>query len=252
MKNKSRASLGKKSGLAFFMKKKYMLTGILGLLVMCGGLFWQYAVYESTDPVQKTAAMEADHADQTDTEEKAIALTFDDGPHPVYTEEILDVLDQAGVKASFFMMGKEAELYPDVVKKVSDAGHLIGNHTYTHANVCQISTEETIDEITKTNDILEDLTGKRPQFFRPPFGCKNEALEKQTGMFWIFWDVDTLDWSLQNTGQIYRLVVKNVGENDIILMHDAYPSTVEAVRELIPALREMGYTFVTVDRLVEP
>lgn len=161
-------------------------------------------------------------------------------------------MDQAGIKASFFMMGKEAELYPDVVKKVSDAGHLIGNHTYTHANVCQISADETTEEITKTNDILEGLTGKRPQFFRPPFGCKNETLEKQTGMFWIFWDVDTLDWSLQNAEQVYCKVVKNVGENDIILMHDAYPSTVEAVRELIPALQEMGYTFVTVDRLVEP
>lgn len=228
-----------------------MLTGFLGLLVMCGGLFWQYAVYEGSDPVQKTAAV-ISNADQTDPEEKLVALTFDDGPHPVYTEEILAVLAEEDVQASFFMMGKEAELYPEIVKKVSDAGHLIGNHTYTHANVCQISTEETIDEITKTNDILEDLTGKRPQFFRPPFGCKNEALEKQTGMFWIFWDVDTLDWSYQNAGQVYRQVVKNVGENDIILMHDAYPSTVEAVRELIPALREMGYTFVTVDRLVEP
>lgn len=251
MKNKSRASLGKKSGLAFFMKKKYILMGLWVLFVMCGGLFWQYAVYEGSDPVQKTAAV-ISNADQTDPEEKLVALTFDDGPHPVYTEEILAVLAEEDVQASFFMMGKEAELYPEIVKKVSDAGHLIGNHTYTHVNVCQISTEETIDEITKTNDILEDLTGKRPQFFRPPFGCKNEALEKQTGMFWIFWDVDTLDWSCQNAGQVYRQVVKNVGENDIILMHDAYPSTVEAVRELIPALQEMGYTFVTVDRLVEP
>ena len=217
----------------------------------CGGLFWQYAVYEGSDPVQKTATV-ISNADWADREEKLVALTFDDGPHPVYTEEILDVLDQAGIKASFFMMGKEAELYPDVVKKVGDAGHLIGNHTYTHANVCQISADETTEEITKTNDILEGLTGKRPQFFRPPFGCKNETLEKQTGMFWIFWDVDTLDWSLQNAEQVYCKVVKNVGENDIILMHDAYPSTVEAVRELIPALQEMGYTFVTVDRLVEP
>ena len=251
MKNKSRASLGKKSGLAFFMKKKYILMGLLGLFVTSGGLFWQYAVYEGWDPVQKTASV-ISNADRADPEEKLVALTFDDGPHPVYTEEILDVLDQAGVEASFFMMGKEAELYPDVVKKVSDAGHLIGNHTYTHANVCQISAEETVEEITKTNDILEGLTGKRPQFFRPPFGCKNEALEKQTGMFWIFWDVDTLDWNCQNAEQVYCQVVKNVEENDIILMHDAYPSTVEAVRELIPALQEMGYTFVTVDRLVEP
>ena len=251
MKNKSRASLGKKSGLAFFMKKKYILMGLWVLFVMCGGLFWQYAVYEGSDPVQKTAAV-ISNADQTDPEEKLVALTFDDGPHPVYTEEILAVLAEEDVQASFFMMGKEAELYPEIVKKVSDAGHLIGNHTYTHVNVCQISAEETIEEMTRTNDILEGLTGKRPQFFRPPYGCKNETLEKQTGMFWIFWDVDTLDWSLQNTGQIYRLVVKNVGENDIILMHDAYPSTVEAVRELIPALQEMGYTFVTVDRLVEP
>ena len=233
------------------MKKKYILMGLWVLFVMCGGLFWQYAVYEGSDPVQKTAAV-ISNADQTDPEEKLVALTFDDGPHPVYTEEILAVLAEEDVQASFFMMGKEAELYPEIVKKVSDAGHLIGNHTYTHVNVCQISAEEIIEEMTRTNDILEGLTGKRPQFFRPPYGCKNETLEKQTGMFWIFWDVDTLDWSLQNTGQIYRLVVKNVGENDIILMHDAYPSTVEAVRELIPALQEMGYTFVTVDRLVEP
>ena len=251
MKNKSRASLGKKSGLAFFVKKKYILTGLFGLLVTCGGLFWQYAVYEGSDPVRKTATV-ISNADWADPAEKLVALTFDDGPHPVYTEEILDVLDQAGIKASFFMMGKEAELYPDVVKKVSDAGHLIGNHTYTHANVCQISADETTEEITKTNDILEGLTGKRPQFFRPPFGCKNETLEKQTGMFWIFWDVDTLDWQSQNPENILDIVRKNVQDGSIILMHDSYDSSVRAALAITDELTEKGYDFVTADQLLDP
>ena len=135
MKNKSRASLGKKSGLAFFMKKVYP-DWTFGLLVTCGGLFWQYAVYEGSDPVRKTATV-ISNADWADPAEKLVALTFDDGPHPVYTEEILDVLDQAGIKASFFYDGKRSRTLPGCCKKVSDAGHLIGNHTYTHVNVCR-------------------------------------------------------------------------------------------------------------------
>ena len=148
------------------------------------------------------------------------------------------------------MMGKEAELYPDVVKKVSDAGHLIGNHTYTHANVCQISADETTEEITKTNDILEGLTGKRPQFFRPPFGCKNETLEKQTGMFWIFWDVDTLDWKTHNTQAILAEVKKQVKPGSIILMHDIHQTSINALPAVIEYLQSQGYTIVTVDELL--
>lgn len=228
----SKASLGKKSGLAFFMEKKKIWMYALCVAGIGASLLWQVCVYQKAEKMWQSTAADAgceqgaDACNEQEKEKKKIALTFDDGPHPLYTQEILAVL--------------------------SEAGHLIGNHTYSHTNVCEVSEAEMLTEIGKTNDLLENLTGVRPQFFRPPYGCKNESLEQRTGMFWVFWHVDTLDWQSQNTERIYAEVVKNVKENDIILMHDAYPTTVEAVRQLIPVLREMGYTFVTVDQLVEP
>ena len=232
MKKMSKASLGKKSGLAFFMEKKKIWMYALCVAGIGASLLWQVCVYQKAEKMWQSTAADAgceqgaDACNEQEKEKKKIALTFDDGPHPLYTQEILAVL--------------------------SEAGHLIGNHTYSHTNVCEVSEAEMLTEIGKTNDLLENLTGVRPQFFRPPYGCKNESLEQRTGMFWVFWHVDTLDWQSQNTERIYAEVVKNVKENDIILMHDAYPTTVEAVRQLIPVLREMGYTFVTVDQLVEP
>lgn len=258
MKKMSKASLGKKSGLAFFMEKKKIWMYALCVAGIGASLLWQVCVYQKAEKMWQSTDADAgceqgaDACNEQEKEKKKIALTFDDGPHPLYTQEIIAVLSEADVKATFFMMGKEAESYPEIVKEVHEAGHLIGNHTYSHTNVCEVSEAEMLTEIGKTNDLLENLTGVRPQFFRPPYGCKNESLEQRTGMFWVFWHVDTLDWQSQNTERIYAEVVKNVKENDIILMHDAYATTVEAVRQLIPVLREMEYTFVTVDQLVEP
>lgn len=183
---------------------------------------------------------------------KYVALTYDDGPNPVYTEELLQVLEEEKVRASFFMMGKQVENYPQVVKKVADAGHLIGNHTYSHINVCQLSEAQVREEIQKTNELIYDSCGQMPEWFRPPFGCNREKLISQMDMYQIFWNVDPLDWSVQNTGTIVNHVLKYVSDGDIILMHDAYPTTVEATKILIPKLREMGYTFVTVDEMIQP
>ncbi|MDD6194290.1 MAG: polysaccharide deacetylase family protein [Lachnospiraceae bacterium] len=183
---------------------------------------------------------------------KYVALTYDDGPNPVYTEKLLQVLEEEHVQASFFMMGKQVENYPQVVKQVATKGHLIGNHTYSHVNVCQLSEERVKEEVQKTNELIYECCGQTPEWFRPPFGCNREKLISGMHMYQVFWNVDPLDWSVQNTGTIVNHVLKYVKDGDIILMHDAYPTTVEATKILIPKLREMGYTFVTVDEMIQP
>ena len=183
---------------------------------------------------------------------KYVALTYDDGPNPIYTKELLQILEEENVHASFFMMGRQVENYPQVVKEVADKGHLIGNHTYSHVNVCQLSEERVKEEIQKTNELIYKSCGQSPEWFRPPFGCNREKLISGMQMYQVFWNVDPLDWSVQNTGTIVNHVLKYVEDGDIILMHDAYPTTIEATKILIPKLREMGYDFVTVDEMIQP
>ena len=185
-------------------------------------------------------------------EPKKIALTFDDGPHPVYTKILLDGLAERGAKASFFVTGENAEKYPELILRMQKEGHLIGNHTYSHIQLTSNNREAFRQELISTNEVLKEITGAEPIFVRPPYGSWDKGFEQELNMFPVLWNIDPLDWCSHNAECIAAKVVENAGDGDIILMHDAYPSTVEAVRELIPALQEMGYTFVTVDRLVEP
>lgn len=224
--------------------RKKLIGSLAAFFLTLGGLFWMQGTGEESLPT--LSQMEAA------TEKKQIALTFDDGPNPEYTRQILQVLEAEGVKGTFFLMGKEIQQYPEIVSEIHAGGHLIGNHTFSHCNVCQVSEQEALEEVAATNRLLSEITGEATSYFRPPFGCKNEMLEQSMGMIWVGWDIDTLDWSCQNAQQIYEEVVKNVSENDIILMHDAYGATVEAVKRLIPELKARGYTFVTVDALEEP
>ena len=183
---------------------------------------------------------------------KYVALTYDDGPNPIYTEELLEVLEKEQVKASFFLMGKQVEAYPQVVKKMAEQGHLLGNHTYSHINVCKTSLEQALEEINHTSELICENSGVKPEYFRPPFGCNRESLAKKAGMFQVFWDVDPKDWEVQNTDCVVNHVLKHIEDDDIILMHDEYKTTVEATKILIPELKKRGYIFVTVDELMQP
>lgn len=183
---------------------------------------------------------------------KCVALTYDDGPCAIYTEALLQVLEKEGVSATFFVMGKQAETYPGLVKKIHDGGHLLGNHTFSHCNVCEISCAEAEEEIKKTNELLYRICGEYPVFFRPPFGCNKEEMICNLQMYQVFWDVDPKDWQVQNTASVVNHVLKQVQDGDIILMHDQYQTTVEATEILIPKLRERGFCFVTVEQLVFP
>ena len=184
------------------------------------------------------------------TEKKRIALTFDDGPHPIYTPQMLELLKEEQVPATFFLLGENVELYGDVVKEIAKEGHLIGNHTYHHVQVTSLSLEEACKEIQETSDLIEELTGTGTQYVRPPFGTWNEELEERLNMIPVMWSIDTKDWTTQNVDWIVRETVKHAEDHDIILMHDSYQSTVEAVKRVIEQLEAEGFEFVTVDEII--
>lgn len=183
----------------------------------------------------------------SENEVKKIALTFDDGPHLKYTLKLLDGLKARNVKATFFIIGENASNYPEIVKRISDDGHLIGNHTYTHVQLTCISETEAISEIKNTNDIIYDCTGKIPRFIRPPYGLYSDKLKKETNLTPVLWSVDPRDWSILNTNSVVKHVLKRVKHGDIILLHDIFDTSVDAALKIINNLLAQGYEFVTVD-----
>lgn len=174
----------------------------------------------------------------------------DDGPNADYTELLLEGLEERGVKATFFLLGREVEKYPDIVKEISDSGHLIGTHSYDHVNLKNLSDAAAVEQVDKTNQAIHEITGEYPEYIRPPFGCWKCNLDYETKMIEVLWDVDPLDWKTSNSDVIAKRVVSKVEENDIILLHDASESSVKAAFKIIDALEEEGYVFVTVDEIL--
>lgn len=181
---------------------------------------------------------------------KKVALTFDDGPHPYYTEQLLDGLKKRGVKATFFVTGEHAELHPEVIKRMSEEGHLIGNHTYSHIQLKSGNKEVFKEELMKTNEIITGITGEEVLYVRPPYGSWDKSFETELNMFPVLWTVDPLDWCSTNVDCIAQKVISKVRENDIILMHDYYPSTITAALEVVDELQKEGYEFVTVEEIL--
>ena len=200
---------------------------------------------EETIPVEHLVLPE-----EKKTEKKRIALTFDDGPHPIYTPQMLELLKEEQVPATFFLLGENVELYGDVVKEIAKEGHLIGNHTYHHVQITSLSLEEACKEIQETSDLIEELTGTGTEYVRPPFGTWNEELEERLDLIPVMWSIDTKDWTTQNVDWIVRETVKHAEDHDIILMHDSYQSTVDAVKRVIEQLEAEGFEFVTVDEII--
>lgn len=182
--------------------------------------------------------------------DKKIAITFDDGPNPDYTEMLLDGLKERGVRATFFLLGKEVETYPEIVEDIHEDGHLIGTHSYEHVNLSNLSDAAAIEQVDKTNAAIYDIINEYPEYIRPPFGCWKCNLDYETKMIEVLWDVDPLDWKTSNSDIIAQRVVEKVQENDIILLHDASESSVMAAFKIIDQLQKEGYTFVTVDEIL--
>lgn len=185
-------------------------------------------------------------------EKPIVALTFDDGPSRKYTPELLDGLKEKGIRATFFLMGKNIEGNEELVKRIQEEGHLIGNHTYNHVQLNKISAALAKEEIEKTSNEIYKITGEYPTYLRPPFGAWRKDLELSVTMFPVMWDVDTLDWESKNVTSVLHIVENNVEDGSIILMHDGYKTSVEAALKVVDLLTEEGYEFVTVDKLVVP
>ena len=184
------------------------------------------------------------------TEVHKIAITFDDGPHPVYTPRLLDGLEKRGVVATFFVTGENAAQYPDIIKRMDKDGHLIGNHTYTHIQLTSANRDKFRSELVKTNETLKQITGKDVTFVRPPYGSWDKSFETELNMFPVLWNIDPLDWCSNNADCVVRKVESNAEENSIILLHDCYETSVKAALRIIDDLTAQGYHFVTVDEIL--
>lgn len=183
-------------------------------------------------------------------ETKRIALTFDDGPDPYYTEQLIKGLEERGVKATFFVMGKKAEEHPDIIRKMQENGYLIGNHTYSHMQLKKGSEEQFKQELQRTSSIIEEITGHGTEFVRPPYGTWEKKFESELNMFPVLWTIDPLDWCSSDAASVTRNVIGKAEENAIILMHDQYKSSVTAALEIVDILKKEGYEFVTVDQIM--
>lgn len=187
---------------------------------------------------------------------RRIALSFDDGPHPRYTERILKILEEYGVTATFFVIGVNALTYSEDLQKIVDSGCEIGNHTYSHGKMGEKDEGEIEREILLCEELLTSVTGKRPTLFRPPEGCLTEDVKraaKNLRYDVILWSVDTLDWAMNPVANIEKIICEQVRGGDIILMHDYVSGgniTCEALRRMIPRLQQAGYEFVTVSELI--
>lgn len=195
--------------------------------------------------------------------EKLVALTFDDGPSPVWTPKILDALKKSGVKATFFMIGEHVEQYPEIARRVAAEGHEIGNHSYDHHVLIYYKMDELEKEIKDTERIIKNITGKTTVYFRPPKAwlTKEEKKKlKEMGYEIILWSLNSKDWVTFDDKYMIKYLVKNIRPGDIVLFHDSggvfkteggnRQETVLTISRIAEKLREKGYNFVTVSELL--
>ncbi|MEI6437137.1 MAG: polysaccharide deacetylase family protein [Candidatus Omnitrophota bacterium] len=242
--------------MTFDRKNRLYIIGILfGALAVFGALtvFFDQAVLVRQDTIYHLAV-----------KDKAVAITFDDGPSPVWTPQILDALKKAGVKATFFMLGTQALKYPEVARRVAAEGHEIGNHSYDHHGIFFYSVEEATREVTEGEKAIRQVTGVTTKYFRPPKAWINEeekAAFARMGYKVVLWSLNSKDWVTFDDKYIVAFLAHNVRPGDIILFHDSGSvlgveggdrhETVLAVARLVEKLKAKGYRFLTVSELLK-
>ena len=188
-----------------------------------------------------------------------IALTFDDGPDPYYTPQILDVLDQYRIQATFFCVGRQVEAYPQIVRQEYEAGHVVGNHSWAHPDLGLLPASDILSELDRTSNAIQKVTGIQPRFFRPPYGSLSIHVLKQAchlEVTTVMWNAgeEARDWSNPGVNFIIHRILGLVRDGSIILMHDCggdRSQTVAALPVIIQRLQDRGFQFVTIQQMVD-
>ncbi len=181
-------------------------------------------------------------------EAKLVAFTFDDGPSK-YTLDIANILEEYNASATFFEVGYNIKAHPEITKELSERGFEIANHTTDHSKLTKLTEVKYLSKINDNNALFKELTGKDMPYLRPPYGSYNDKIKASAGVPIVTWSLDTRDWESRNKDKVIEMVMNNIKEGDIILFHDLYESTRDAVKELMPLLKEQGYQAVSVGEL---
>jgi polysaccharide deacetylase family sporulation protein PdaB len=217
--------------------------------------FSQLPVYKDREQWEKIGAI----VWEVDVRKKMVALTFDDGPSPTFTNKILDLLAKYNAKGTFFVMGKQAEQYPEIIQREYREGHEIGNHTYNHPEVNRMSYEALKKDLVRAHQVIFHIIGQDMKLFRPTSGFYNERIVKVAKLLnykvviWT-WGQDSRDWTKISGESIALRIIKTVKPGNIILFHDQggdHSNTIKALEIILPVLKEQGYEFSTVSTLLQ-
>ncbi|UYO35232.1 polysaccharide deacetylase family protein [Bacillus zhangzhouensis] len=204
---------------------------------------------EMKKPNPKRKAVKLPQKSKLDPNQKAIALTFDDGPNPATTSKILDALKANKGHATFFVLGSRVQYYPGLLADMLKGGNEIGNHSYSHPLLTRLPLKQAVKQVKDTQQLIEKASGYTPTHFRPPYGGTNQDINQAVGMKVSLWDVDPEDWKIRNSQQITNRVLSHAADGRTVLMHDIYESSAQSAVKIIHELTKQGYQLVTVSEL---
>ncbi len=226
------------------MKKVTSRAGIalsiLALLLLMGVIVWR-----------EEGIVSVDAAADVEKSPPLIALTFDDGPRRDTTAALMDGLAARGVKATFFLIGEQIVGNEDLVRRMDAEGHQIGIHTYDHVRLMGLNQPDFDAQVERTRQLLKNILGHNDFLLRPPYGLYDEGVQKKAGAPIMLWSVDPEDWGNKNAGYVARHIVEHAADGAVVLLHDIYPTSVEAALNAVDELHRQGYLFVTVEQLFE-
>lgn len=223
------------------MKRHWIIILALLLVAVCAG---------TRQPKTESAAAAIDNTALVEDGSKYVALTFDDGPSPRCTPQLLDGLKARNVHATFFVVGCQVVKDPDIVERMAAEGHQVGNHSYDHKELDKLSAREAAEDMAKNDALLHRLLGAGDYWVRPPYGLLSEEERQALTVPVIGWSVDTEDWKSKNAEKILDILYRQISDGDIILLHDRYLNSVSAALQAIDHLQQQGYHFVTVSELL--
>ncbi|MGW0697522.1 polysaccharide deacetylase family protein [Streptomyces sp. NBC_01637] len=231
-------------------------TAVAAVLAVALILALTVTTYDHTSPRAARGKASGSVAGNVDCRKaKCVALTFDGGPS-LTTPRLLDILKQEDLHATFFVQGKgHIAKYPEILGRISEEGHEIGNHTWNHEDLTDIDVDDARQELTRTQGAIEKITGSRPILMRPPEGRTNRTVAKicrDLGLAQVLWSVTAKDYETTDSALITKRVLDQTHRDGIILLHDLHKGTVPAVPGIIKALKQRGYTIVTVSQLLAP